>query len=425
MGFDRERESRLFSCQTLRLPPLFVFQASYGSGCGLPLRRQAPRLLGHIGSLGRCLLLPLGERRNSVAHAFDGRLLCVNRIFRGEARRLRSGDDASRALDLLSRGVDSCLAIMEIGLGTLERIRKRGARGGFELGPPDELEVAMRGLVQLQVFELAPIRDEALRFGGLAPQRHDVVLDLADDVADTQEILLRQLHLLLSLLLPAPKLRNPGRFLDEQTPIFGLRTHDQTDFALLDDGIRLGSGSRTKEKVGHVTKPDRRHVDEVFALARPVETARDRDLCIGFELERHLVRDVVFERQGHFREIMRDARIAAVENDVLHGTPTELASALFAHAPSNRVDDVRLPAAVWTYDCQNIVVETKDGSVDERLEANELELLDLHPCSRRSSRMDRPDVTSHIVRDRVQVYRHPRVQGKGKRGGGGRGPVPA
>jgi ribosomal protein L4 len=71
------------------------------------------------------------------------------------------------------------------------------------------------------------------------------------------------------------------------------------------------------------------------------------------------------------------------------------------------------------------MVEAKDGAVDERLEASELELLNLHPLSRPSPKnVARRDVTSHIVKDAVYFYRQPRVQGKGKReeaSGHGRG----
>ena len=38
-----------------------------------------------------------------------------------------------------------------------------------------------------------------------------------------------------------------------------------------------------------------------------------------------------------------------------------------------------LPHPFGPDDAEHIVVEMQDGSVDERLEADELELLDLHP----------------------------------------------
>ena len=72
--------------------------------------------------------------------------------------------------------------------------------------------------------------------------------------------------------------------------------------------------------------------------------------------------------------------LAAVEDDVLHRPAAQVPRALLAHAPANRVDDVRLAAPVGAHDPQNVVVEVQHRAIDERLEADELELLDLHPC---------------------------------------------
>ena len=47
-------------------------------------------------------------------------------------------------------------------------------------------------------------------------------------------------------------------------------------------------------------------------------------------------------------------------------------------APADGVDDVRLAAAVRPDDARDVVVEVDDRTVDERLEAADLELLDLH-----------------------------------------------
>lgn len=274
----------------------------------------------------------------------------------------------------------------------------------------------MSGLVELKVFELAPIRHKALRLCGLPPERNDVALDLGDDVTDAQKILLRELHLFLSLFLATLELRDSGGFLDEKTPILRFRADDEADFALLDDRVGLGPGARSEKQIGHIAKTHRCLVDEVFALAGPKEAASDRNFCVCPELKRHFVRDVVVERERHFCEVVWSPRFAAVEDDILHGTTPKVPSTLLTHAPSNRIHDVRLPTPVGTDDGQDIVVETQNGSVHERLEANELELLYLHPFSGRSPTMDRRDVTSHIVKDRAQMYRQPRVQGKGKWG---------
>ena len=61
--------------------------------------------------------------------------------------------------------------------------------------------------------------------------------------------------------------------------------------------------------------------------------------------------------------------------------PRRCFGALLAHAPADRVDDVRLAAAVRTDDADDVVVEVDDRAVDERLEPANLELFDVHAPS--------------------------------------------
>ena len=129
-----------------------------------------------------------------------------------------------------------------------------------------------------------------------------------------------------------------------------------------------------------------RLVDEVVAVAGAVEPARDGDLGVVLVLEGHVVRRVVLEGERDLGEVVRRARLAAAEDDVFHRAAAEVPRALLAHAPADGVDDVRLAAAVRADDAQDVVVEVEDGAVDERLEADELELLDLHPGAPRAVR---------------------------------------
>jgi hypothetical protein len=52
--------------------------------------------------------------------------------------------------------------------------------------------------------------------------------------------------------------------------------------------------------------------------------------------------------------------------------------ALFAHAPADRVHDVRLAATVRSDDPDHVVIEVDDGSIDERLESCDFKLFDVH-----------------------------------------------
>ena len=137
----------------------------------------------------------------------------------------------------------------------------------LEHDPAAELEELVRGVVELEVLELVAVRDEALGLRGLALERAEVALDLRDDVADAQQVLPRELHLALGLLLAALVLRDAGGLFDEQAAIFGLRADDQADPALLDDRVGLGADAGAEEELGDVLQADRRLVDQVLAVA--------------------------------------------------------------------------------------------------------------------------------------------------------------
>ena len=86
----------------------------------------------------------------------------------------------------------------------------------------------------------------------------------------------------------------------------------------------------------------------------------------------------VVEGDRHLGQAVGTAGLGAVEDDVFHGAPRRCLRALLAHAPADGVHDVRLAAAVGADDADDVVVEVDHGPVDERLEARDLQLLDVH-----------------------------------------------
>jgi hypothetical protein len=52
---------------------------------------------------------------------------------------------------------------------------------------------------------------------------------------------------------------------------------------------------------------------------------------------------------------------------------------LLAHDPADRIDDVRLTAAIWTHHPGNGVFEGQDGPVNERFETANLDASYPHP----------------------------------------------
>ncbi len=344
------------------------------------LRRETRGLLCHLALLGLRLPLALREARQAVLGALDGGFLRADGAVRGKARVLGGIERLFGRMHVEPRGLELGFARPELRPDSRVVLCQLFDEAALELDPADELKVSVGGLVELQVFDLAAVGHVPLRLRGLALERGKAALDFGDDVPHAQQVLLRELHLPFGLLLPALELGDARRLFDEQPPVLRLGAHDEPDLSLLDDRVRLGAGARAEKQVGHVAQADGGLVDEVIALARAIQAPRHGDLGVILVLEGHLLGRVVLEGERDLGEVLRASGLASAEDDVLHGPPAQVPSALLAHAPSNRVDDVRLAAPVGPDDPQNVVIEVENGAVDERLEADELELLDLHPA---------------------------------------------
>ncbi len=248
----------------------------------------------------------------------------------------------------------------------------------------DQLEQPVRRFVQRQIFELAPVLQEALGLGDLTLERSARAIDLADDVRHAQEVLAREIHLALGLTAALLVLGDAGGLFDEQAPIFRTRAHDLTDAALLHDRVGLGTDTGAEEQIRDVAQADLSLVDQVFAGAVTEQPARDRDLGIVPVLRREQLRVRrigVVERERDLREAVRAARLGAVEDHVFHRAAAQVLGALLAHAPADRVDDVGFAAAVGPDDADDVVIEVDHGPVHEGLETRDLQLLDVHRWS--------------------------------------------
>ncbi len=372
-------ESRVVLGDASGLRSLVLFVGLDLAGDDAALGEEPRALLGHLVLLALRLLLALPERGQPIACALDCSLLGANRVLGSEARVFRDVDELLRGVHLEPARLELGLARSEVGPRLVGCACQALDLGALELEPAGELEIPVRSLVKLQVLELTAICDETFRLRRLPLQRRQAALDLRDDVPHAQQVLLRELHLLFRLLLAALELRDARRFFDQQAPVFRLRTHDKPHLALLDDRVRLRPGAGPEEQIGHVAQAHGRLVDEVFALAGAVEAPRHGNLRVVLVLEGQLLGPVVLERERHFGEVVRRARLAPIEDDVFHRAAAKMPRALLTHAPANRIDDVRLAAAVRTHNRQHVVVEVQNRAIYERLEADKLELLDLHP----------------------------------------------
>ena len=168
---------------------------------GLALLREVSGLFFDLPKLRGRLLGALLEGEDAVLSAFDGGFLRARFVARREGGGVgdfellfgRVGFEAS-ALELRFAGEEARACFVGVEGEALDF-------RALHHDPAAQLEELVRGVVELEVFELVPVRDEPLGLRGLALERTEVPLDLRDDVADAQQVLLRELHLALRLLL--------------------------------------------------------------------------------------------------------------------------------------------------------------------------------------------------------------------------------
>ena len=177
-------------------------------------------------------------------------------------------------------------------------------------------------------------------------------------------------------MLAALELAEPGGLLDEVAPVLGLRGEHRVDLALGDDRVHRAAEADVGEQLDEVGAADGRLVDEVLALAAADEAARDRDLA-----EVDLVAEaavLVVEDELDLAVIGRRAVRGAAEEHVVGLLGPQLGRRQRAGGPDDRVGDVRLARPVRADDDGHARLELELDRVDERLEAADLDRLEMH-----------------------------------------------
>ncbi len=262
--------------------------------------------------------------------------------------------------------------------------------------------------------------------GRLTLQRADLLLDLARDVGEAQQVGLGRLQLQLGL--PAFRLvpEDSSRLLDDGAPVLRLGGQDLVDLPLFDGGVQARADLRARQELLDVLEAATLPVQGVLALPRAVEAPghhhllrdllqeetgpgallrlpwlgpdrrglvgrdlqdlrdRQRDLTPGQRVRDRSVAPVAvvapvdrlqaLEVERHLRHPQRPLRLAAVEDDVLHPIAAQGARPLLPQDPGDGVTDVALAAAVRPDHGGDPLRELEQGPAVERLEAD-----DLHP----------------------------------------------
>ena len=160
-----------------------------------------------------------------------------------------------------------------------------------------------------------------------------------------------------------------GRLLEDNPPVAGRFLQQHVDFALLDHAVRLGPHAGAGEQIADVAQPGREAIDEILALAAPIDAAGDVDLG---GVDRQQLAGVV-EGERDFSRVQSPPGRRAVEDDVGHLLAAEALDALLAEHPLDRVDDVRLARSVGPHHDRDPGGEFESGPLGKALETDEFE----------------------------------------------------
>ncbi len=314
-----------------------------------PLEQRLRRLSTDVEALGGAPQ-PIQGAGAPLASAgrVGQRLLCPSALGeQGLQSRLRLGSLACQAGTAAARPLD-----LDVERPEVERRDSRLQRG--------DLDSELRG----------PLGRGRLERQRAQPLRH---LDL--DVTRTLDLGPDPRQLQLGTVAAALEAPEAGGLLDQLPALLGLRREDRLDPPLRDDRAHRRAEPDVGEKLDDVRAPHVRAVDEVLALATPVQPADDRDLGEVDAWQRAVL---VVERELDLAMICPGSGRGSGEEDVVGLLGTQLARGKRPGRPDQRVGDVRLAGPVRPDDDRDARLEADLDRIGERLEAAKLDRAQMH-----------------------------------------------
>ncbi len=327
----------------------------------------------------------LGDAAIELRHALAGALLLAVELVTGENEpvqgRARLGGLIAQGGELMS---GDCLVLG--GLGLLGRAL--GDDAGLELNQPLGLADEVAGLPELEIGEgrlrLADIGGQAaIAHGltGLALQPLELALDLGEHGLETVEIGLGGLQAGLGLVAAGVEAGDAGGFLEDAAARLRLGADDLADLALTDERGRAGAGGGVGEEDLHVAGAHLAAVDLVERARLALDPPRHFKDVVVVELRRGEAPAVV-DGQHHLGGVAGGAVAGAGEDDVVHAGRAHVLERVLAHHPAQRLDQIRLAAAVRPDDARQARLDQEIRRLHEGLEAVNAEAGELHRAGR-------------------------------------------
>jgi hypothetical protein len=190
---------------------------------------------------------------------------------------------------------------------------------------------------------------------------------LADDVLETNEVLLARCQLALGLFLPVFVKSRAGRLLDKLPFFGGLGCEERTDASLFDDEIFLFGYGSFPEGILDVLEPGRLPVQPVLAFAGAEDAVVDENFFI-----------LVLQGQGDIGHADGGLLGVAVEDDVFDLLAPQTFVSLAPQNPQDGIDDVALSGSVGSDNRRDPGMVNDLCPLGKRLESLEFQLLDDH-----------------------------------------------
>src|SRR4029077_9483260 len=193
-------------------------------------------------------------------------------------------------------------------------------------------------------------------FGPLVSKQSDLAAHLLDNILHPQQVGFGVFQLAQRLFFLRLVFRYPCRLFKNRPPVLRSTAQDEVDLALLHDGVGASTDTGIHEKLMDIAQPARRLVEEILALAIAENPSGYADL-VPFDAK---LLFALGKRHRNLCHAQRRAAVSPTENDVGHFPSPQGPRGLLAQNPANRIQNIRLTAAVWAHHRSDPAMKIQD-----------------------------------------------------------------
>ena len=331
--------------------------------------------------LARSIALELREAAIEFADALLGADFLAVEQLAGIGQALQRGSSAGLGLAQAGQvvGADRLdargLALFAGAFGEFANVEVVGLLGFGDVGMglhPAHVEQHGLGLADLlRHFAVAD------RLAGLLLQALHLAGELADHVLDAGEVGLGGLEAQFGLVAAGMQAGDAGGVFQHAAARFGLRLDDFADLALVDEGGRARAGGGVGKENLDIAGTDVAAVDAVAGSGVALDAAGDfQDFGVIDRRGRGAVG--IVDGHHHFGVVARGAVAGAGKDHGVHVGGAQRFVRSLAHRPAQRLDQVRLAAAVRPDHAGEAGFDHEIGGFDEGFEPVQAQAREFH-----------------------------------------------